>query len=133
MAYTKYAIIALVGWGFWAIGSKMLTRYFNVTSITFWISLWSILFIIIYALVSKTLTISQYAWYAIPVGLCSFIAIIAFYKALQIGPSSVVVPFTNMYVIFPVLFGFIFLHEAVTVTRIVGILFAILATIFLSL
>jgi len=133
MGYTKYAIIALVGWGFWAIGSKMLTRYFNATSTTFWISLWSIVFIIIYVFISKSLTINRYVWYAIPVGLCSFIAILAFYKALQLGPSSVVVPFTNMYVIFPVLFGFLFLRETVTVTRILGIVCAVLATIFLSL
>lgn len=133
MTYMKYAAIALVGWGFWAIGSKMLTRYFNAASTTFWISLWSILFIIIYVGFTRTLTYSKYAFYAIPVGIVSFIAILAFYKALQVGPSSVVVPFTNMYVLFPVLFGFIVLKEAITIPRVLGIICAVVATILLSL
>jgi transporter family protein len=133
MTYVKYAVIALVGWGFWAIGGKMLTRYFNATSTTFWVSFWSMIFIIIYIAVTRTLTFSRYAFYAIPVGIVSFIAILAFYKALQLGPSSVVVPFTNMYVIFPVLFGFIVLKEAITLTRVLGIICALLATVLLAL
>jgi transporter family protein len=133
MAYTKYAFIALIGWGFWAIGSKMLTRYFNAASATFWVSLFSIFFLIIYIGVTRSLMVHRYILYAIPVGICSLIALIAFYKALQTGPASVVVPLTNMYVIFPVLFGFIFLRETVTLTRVLGIVCAIIATVLLSI
>jgi len=133
MAYLKYALVALVGWGFWAIGSKMLTRYFSAASTTFWVSFWSILFIVIYVIVTRSLEYNKYTFYAIPVSIFSFIAILAFYKALQLGPSSVVVPFTNMYVIFPVLFGFFVLKEGITLTRVLGILCALLATVLLSL
>lgn len=77
--------------------------------------------------------VNKYVIYTIPVGLVSLIAIIAFYKALSMGPSSVVLPLTNMYVILPVLFGFIVLKESVTLPRVLGIIFAVLATIFLTL
>ena len=77
--------------------------------------------------------INKYVIYTIPIGLVSLIAIIAFYKALSIGPSSVVLPLTNMYVILPVLFGFLVLKEAVTLPRVLGIIFAILAAVFLTL
>jgi len=77
--------------------------------------------------------VNRYVIYSIPVGLVSLIAIVAFYKALSIGPSSVVLPLTNMYVILPVLFGFLVLKEPVTVSRVLGIIFAILATVFLTL
>ncbi len=77
--------------------------------------------------------INKQILYAVPVGLVSLIAILGFYKALKIGPASVVVPLTNMYVIFPVLYGFIFLKETINTTRVLGIIFAVLATIFLSL
>jgi transporter family protein len=79
------------------------------------------------------LMISIHVLYAIPVGIVSLVAIIAFYKALKIGPSSVVLPLTNMYVVLPVLFGFIVLKEPVTPARVVGIIFAIVAAILLSL
>lgn len=133
MDYIKYAFIAMVGWGFWAIGSKIMTRYFNTVSTSFWISLWAIIFLSLYIIFRKNLMINKYVFYALPIGFICLIAILAFYKALKIGPISVVVPLTNMYVIFPVLFGFIVLKEAITLTRIIGIICAVLATIFLSL
>ena len=77
--------------------------------------------------------VSRHVLYAIPIGLVSLIAVLGFYKALKIGPASVVVPLTNMYVIFPVLYGFIILKETITTMRVFGIIFAILATILLSL
>jgi len=133
MGYVKYTFVALVGWGLWAIGSKMMTRYFNTSSTSFWISISGIFFLTVYLIFRRDLMINKQIWYAVPVGLVSLIAILGFYKALKIGPASVVVPLTNMYVIFPVLYGFIFLRETISTTRILGIVFAVLATIFLSL
>ena len=133
MDYVKYAFIALIGWGFWAIGSKLLTRYFNTMSTTFWISFWSIVFLTLFMVFRRNLMFNKYAFYAIPVGLVSLVAIIAFYKALKIGPSSVVLPLTNLYVILPVIFGFVVLKEPVTPVRIIGIFLAIVAAVLLSL
>lgn len=133
MDYVKYAFVALIGWGFWAIGSKILTRYFNTLSTTFWISFWSIVFLTVFMFSRRSLMVNKYVFYAVPVGLVSLIAIIGFYKALSIGPSSVVLPLTNLYVIMPVLFGFVVLKEPVTLIRILGIIFAILATVLLTL
>lgn len=133
MDYIKYTFIALIGWGFWAIGSKMMTRHFNTSSISFWISLSGIVFLSIYLVFRRDLMVNKHVLYAVPIGLVSLVAILGFYKALKIGPASVVVPLTNMYVIFPVLYGFIFLRETITTTRILGIVFAIIATVFLSL
>lgn len=81
----------------------------------------------------KNLMFSKYVFYSIPVGLVSLVAIICFYKALKIGPSSVVLPLTNLYVILPVIFGFVVLKEPVTPVRIIGIVMAILAAVLLSL
>jgi len=131
--YVKYTFIALIGWGFWAIGSKLLTQYFNTLSTTFWISLWSIVFLTLFIFFRRNLMISIHVLYAIPVGIVSLVAIIAFYKALKIGPSSVVLPLTNLYVVMPVIFGFIVFKEPVTLTRVVGIVFAVLAAVLLSI
>lgn len=133
MEYVKYAFIALIGWGFWAIGSKLLTRYFNTMSTTFWISFWSIVFLTLFMVFRRNLMFNKYVFHAIPVGLVSLVAIIAFYKALKIGPSSVVLPLTNLYVILPVIFGFVVLKEPVTLVRVIGIFLAVLAAVLLSL
>ena len=133
MGYMKYIFMALIGWGFWAIGSKVLTRYLNTVSVTFWISFWSIVFLSIFLLFRRNLMVNTHVLYAVPVGLISLVAILGFYKALKIGPSSVILPLTNLYVVIPVLFGFIVLKESVTLTRVLGIIFAILASILLTL
>jgi transporter family protein len=133
MDYIKYVFIALIGWGLWAIASKWMTRFFNTVSITFWISFWALVFLSGFLLYKKNLVVNNYVFFVAPVGFVTLIAMLSFYKALSIGPASVVVPFANMYVIFPVLFGLIVLKESITMTRIIGIIFAILATIFLSL
>jgi transporter family protein len=133
MDYMKYAFVALVGWGFWAIGSKIMTRYFNTASTSFWISLASIFFLSLFVVTRGNLMVRTHALIAIPIGLVSTIAMLALYYALKHGPASVVMPIANMYIVFPVVFGFIFLQEAITLPRVLGIICAILATIFLSL
>jgi transporter family protein len=132
MDYVKYAFIALVGWGIWAIGSKMLTRQFDAVSTAFWISLWSFSCLLVYILLKRQVEINIQVLYALPVGIVSMIAILAFYEALKRGPTSVVLPLTNMYILFPVIFGYIALQERMTASRIIGVVFAVLATIFLS-
>ncbi len=133
MDYIKYSLIALVCWGFWAIGSKLMTRYFNTVSTAFWISFWSIVFLSAFLILRKNLMVNSRVFYAVPIGIVSLIAILAFYKALKQGPTSVVMPITNMYILLPVLYGFIVLGEAITIPRILGIVCAIVATVLLSL
>ncbi len=133
MDYVKYSFIALVGWGFWAIGSKILTRYFNTLSTAFWISIWSMLFLTALLVFRKNLIVNKFVLLSIPVGLISVIAIVAFYGALRSGPSSVVLPLTNLYVVLPVIFGFVVLKEPVTVARILGVIFAVIAAVLLTL
>ncbi len=133
MDYIKYAYIALICWGFWAIGSKVLSQHLNTISTTFWISLWSLVFLMMTVVIfRKNLQFNQHSLYAIPIGFISLIAILAFYRALKIGPASVVIPLTNLYVLFPVVFGFAALKEPITLNRILGIFFAIVASYFLS-
>jgi transporter family protein len=133
MQYIKYACITLVAWGAWAVGSKIMARNLNAASTSFWISIFSLFFMIVYLLIRKNLMINKYVFYGIPVGFLVLVGMLAFYEALRTGPASVVLPFTNLYVLFPVLYGFVMLHEAITVTRIIGIACAILATVLLSL
>lgn len=133
MDYVRYAYIALLGWGFWAIGSKILSKHLNTISVTFWISFWSFIFMVLFIIIfKKNLECNHHSLYALPVGFVSLIALLAFYRALATGPASVVIPLTNLYVLFPVVYGFIILKEPITLTRMLGILFALIAGILLS-
>lgn len=133
MASLKYAYIAMVGWGFWAIGSKLLGKYFNAENISFWVSSWSLVGIAAFVLFKRALIVNQYSLLALPVGVCSMIAILSFYRALQVCPTSVAVCLSNLYLVFPVAFGVIFLKEAITLPRAIGIVLAIAAGVLLSI
>ncbi len=133
MSYLKYTFLAVVGWSLWAIGSKLLSRHFTPTNTSFWISFWSIIMLSVIVLTRRSLTLTNQVFWAIPVSFASLIAILAFYKALQTGPISIVIAITNMYIVLPVVFGIIFLKEPLSVTKIVGFAFAAAATILLSL
>ena len=133
MHYLKYALITLIAWGVWAIGGKIMARQLNAVSTTFWITLSSLFFLIVFLLIRRNLMINKYIFYGIPIGFVIVIAMLAFYEALRTGPASVVLPFTNLYVLFPVLYGFIVLQEAITIPRILGIVCAVIASVLLSL
>ena len=77
---------------------------------------------------------NKYFLYACAAGLGANIATLAFNRALQVGGrANVVVPLTSQYVLVVVLFSTIFLKEPLTWKRIVGVVAAIIAIIFLSL
>lgn len=65
-------------------------------------------------------------------GLVLAVAIISYYKALELGPISAVVPIYGMYIAVSSVIGFIFLGERFTFTKGVGLIFALLAIILLS-
>ena len=55
-----------------------------------------------------------------------------YYTAIARGPLSVVIPIFNMNLIIPAVLGFLFLNEPMTVSKILGLIFASLAVVFLT-
>jgi transporter family protein len=55
------------------------------------------------------------------------VGIIAYYLAIGSGPISVVVPIYGLFIVLSSLAGFLFLGEAITITRLLGLLCAVLA------
>ena len=56
-------------------------------------------------------------------GLATGISWLAFYKALQMGEASKVVPIDKLSVVFTIIFAFVFLGEAASKRAIVGTIF----------
>jgi transporter family protein len=57
---------------------------------------------------------------------------VMYYTAIARGPLSVVIPIFNMNLIIPAVLGFLFLNEPMTVSKILGLIFASLAVVFLT-
>lgn len=79
-------------------------------------------------------TISQKSWiFLILSGLATGASWLCYYKALQAGEASKVVPVDKLSVVITLLMAFIFLHEEFTVKSLVGCLFIAAGTLLLTL
>jgi uncharacterized membrane protein len=132
MNYRIYSAIALVLWGVWAYASKILAVQMKTEILAFYTSIGSLIAIAIYTLIRTKVFLNTNSWWAMLVGALAMIATFAFYAALAKGPVSIVVPWTGLYIIIPVILGFIFLGERITLNRIIGIVTAVISIIFLS-
>jgi transporter family protein len=132
MDYRIYALIALIFWGIWAYLSKILAGNMKTELLAFYTTLGSLIIVAIYTLIRTKIIFNSLSVSAMLVGALAMIATFAFYAALAKGPASVIVPWTGLYIIIPVVLGIIFLGEKITVNRIIGIIAAVVSIIFLS-
>jgi transporter family protein len=75
---------------------------------------------------------NKYVVYGCLVGLWWSGIMVMYYTAIARGPLSVVIPIFNMNLIIPALLGFLFLNEPMTASKILGLIFASLAVVFLT-
>lgn len=70
---------------------------------------------------------SSKAPYAVAAGLCLAVGILAYYRALALGPVSVVTPVFGLFLVTSSVLGMAVLGESVTARKLAGIGFAVLA------
>ncbi len=70
--------------------------------------------------------------YGILAGFLAIIGLLTLYRALQVGPVSIITPFGALSAVGTVLLGFLILHEHVSLSQAAGIFLAILAAILLG-
>jgi len=75
---------------------------------------------------------NKYMLYGCLVGAWWSGIMVLYYTAIARGPLSVVIPLFNMNLIIPAILGFIFLNEAITISKILGLVFACLAVVLLT-
>jgi len=68
--------------------------------------------------------------YVVAAGLCLTVGISAYYRALELGPVSVVVPVFAMFIVTSSVVGAVVLEETFTLRRGLGIVFGMFAVYF---
>lgn len=83
---------------------------------------------------TSLLSISKKSWiFLILSGLCTGGSWLCYYKALQLGQVSKVVPIDKLSVVFTMILAFIFLKENLTIKSIIGCIFLATGTLILAL
>lgn len=75
---------------------------------------------------------NKYVLYGCLIGAWWSGIMVLYYTAIARGPLSVVIPIFNLNLIIPAVLGFIFLHEPMTVSKLLGLVFACLAVVLLT-
>ena len=78
--------------------------------------------------------ISKKSWiFLILSGIATGASWLCYYKALQMGDASKVVPIDKLSVVITLVLAFIFLHEEFTVKSLIGCIFIAVGTLFIAL
>lgn len=136
MKYFLWAIVALIAYTFVAplmnvatseIPSNVATLISNVIFLVVAVS------IVLYTNESVIPYLTHpKAPYAYAAGLALAVGILAYYRALSMGPVNVVVPIFGMFIVTSSLIGVVFLDESFTIKQAAGIGFAVLAIYLIS-
>ncbi len=132
MDYRLLSLLTIVCWGIWGFLTKILCRTTPAETVAFWSTLASILPILAYTLSTGTMRWMATTPLTLVSGTIAGLATIFFYLAMNRGPASVVIPLTGMYIIIPVLLGYLILKEPVNIKHILGFTCALLAILLLS-
>ncbi len=133
MTYIHWAILGMVGYSTVTLCVKLATRSGEFSSFL-------VLSIACLVVLMSTLTItwlrgdfsqlkaddfmSSNAFWSYATGIALAVAVTSLFKALSMGPASVVVPVYGMFVIGGALLGVLFLVESIHWQKVVGIIFA---------
>lgn len=67
------------------------------------------------------------------IGVLLTVGLLTYYRALELGPVSVVVPIYGLFIAVSSIIGIVAFDEAVTARKVAGIAFAILAIVLMSI
>jgi transporter family protein len=70
--------------------------------------------------------------YVYVAGICLAVGILAYYRALSLGPVSVVAPVFGMFLVTSSALGILFLDETLTARKALGVLLAVVAVYLVS-
>jgi len=131
MDYRVYCLIALLGWGFWGFGTKVLGKYLAPFPLSFFSNIGTVIFLLL-LLPKFSVSLNKFSLYALFNGIIAGVGTFGFYFALNKGEASIIFPLTSLYIVIPVIFGYLFLKEPLTLKHLVGFILASIAIYLLS-
>lgn len=128
------AVLALLFWGGWGFLQKLATNSMPPKSVYLFAVSGAFIsaFLVLVSLHFSVETTPKGMGFALLAGLLGSIGGLCFVHSVSRGKASVVITMTALYPLVTILLSFVFLRETITVKQGIGILFALLAMIFLA-
>lgn len=137
MSWLIFSLICLLLYGVWGFLSKFLSAELNAPSLLIYSLMGSALGIPLYVLTyRKSFSFewgNGWTYLGILVGIFASLGAFFFFNAIAQGEASKVVVITSLYPIITTILAFLFLNEAISFTKILGITLCLLGIIILSI
>ncbi len=131
MRYLPWAVLALIAYSLVPPLVRVATRDLNSTLVALVTN--AILVVVALGIVlaqgedMRAAVTSSAGPYILAAGIALSVGIIAYYRALKLGPVSVVTPVFGMFLVTSSAVGVLFLEESLTARKLAGIGFAVVA------
>jgi bacterial/archaeal transporter family protein len=130
-----YALIALIFWGITGVTQKLSTNVISTELSFLWFlyAMIGIAVVIVFVVPIQWHATAKIFWLAVISGALNGLGALTSFAALEKGgKASIVIPLCYLFPLVTVVLAVIFLHESVTRTEALGIVFALVAAILLS-
>lgn len=131
-----WTVPAILGWGLYGVFAKLGTARIGM-QVVFWYPLVMLVGSVVFLAFLRDLL--PLTWdgpgilFGLFVGLSNLVAVVALFTLLHRGfPVSIVYPLTALYPLVTVILGVVFLGEAMTLVKGLGVVLAVIAIILLS-
>lgn len=133
-----FAVFALISWGIWAFFIKLAGKHFSLSNVFLWYGVFYIIFTLSLGFLFLKNEINMAVFniqviFIVIAGLMGVLGVFFFYYSLSRGNASLVVPLTALYPLVTIILSLVILKEKVTFYQIVGIIFALIAGVLLSM
>ena len=126
-------VVTMVTWGLWTVFAKLATRTLLPSTAIIVTNLVGVVVTAAYLVLSSDVATptAEGLGYAAVAGLCLGLGALSFYAGLDTGEVSVITTMSGLYFVVAALFGVAFFGEALTVSKLLGVGFAVLAVVIL--
>lgn len=132
-----YSLLCLLFWGVWGVLGKLATRSVPTRNYIFLVLVGNAIVLpFLFWALSKGQSLridTMDKWFALLSSIAYVVGGVLFFIALSKGEATRVVLITAMYPVLTILFSFFFLQESLSLTKIVGMVFAVISIVLLSL
>ena len=130
------ALVAMMSFGITGIIYKVATARIDPVSLTLFLYVFATVFTAVFWYFSpetnKVITKEGIKWVALG-AVFAVIGMVCYISALKIDQASIIVPIRNLALVVTVILAIILLGEGITMTKVTGVIFAVVALILLSL
>jgi len=136
MGYLLWALLALAAYTLVPLFTKVATGGIPSNTVALWSNGVFVVITLAVVVVADNPVLSALddpkAPYMFASGVCLAVGILAYYRALALGPVNVVVPIFGMFIVTSALVGAVLLDEPLTLRKGAGVVLAVVAVVLVT-